>query len=183
MASSQLYGAPHTPATPHTPDTPVEPDTPTELYPDPNTLRIGIGNSLGVGGGGASGGVGGVGRPPLPPAQRGYGVGYGAVGWSGGVDVESSYEPLFLATSEVPPTAPQAPQTGLLRRRSEHRRSGRRDNARRAASVGPAITPRPHQVCVWCLLLVLACGGILSLSLVQEFTSVVSLSSLFCPSL
>ena len=64
----------------------------------------------------------------------------------------STYEPLFLAYSETtappptpttPNTLPQAPNTGLLRRRSEHRRSGgRREQARRAASVGPSLAPR-----------------------------------------
>ncbi|XP_063852792.1 uncharacterized protein LOC135095710 [Scylla paramamosain] len=45
MASSQLYGAPHTPVTPHTPDTPLgEQETPVDLYPaEPNTFHLRIG--------------------------------------------------------------------------------------------------------------------------------------------
>ncbi|CAL4164998.1 unnamed protein product, partial [Meganyctiphanes norvegica] len=66
-------------------------------------------------------------------------------------NLDHSYEPLFLASSAglVPPPEPsripQAPQTGLLRRRSEHRRSGRREHGRRAASVGPSIVPKQSQ--------------------------------------
>ena len=115
-----------------------------------------FGNSMGGGGGG---------RPPIHPHQ----IPRQANTLSGGVNVgastsdagnqyynstghspNSNYEPLFLAYSETtapPPTPthpalPQAPNTGLLRRRSEHRRSGRREQARRAASVGPSIAPR-----------------------------------------
>ena len=109
----------------------------------------------------------GVGRPPIPPIPRSQlsstssmtsnvnptnaNNGNGGNQYYNGNGHNSTYEPLFLAFSETnapPPTPtspnaiPQAPNTGLLRRRSEHRRSGRRDQARRAASVGPSLAPR-----------------------------------------
>ncbi|KAG7159998.1 hypothetical protein Hamer_G017443 [Homarus americanus] len=177
MANSELYGAvyPTDPSLTDSSDALDCSDASYSIINDPNAVQLRIGNSLGAGGPSATGG----GRPPLPPGQRASGyssggasggaTGYaGATGASGGsvgassvaggswsnVNAdESSYEPLFLASSAglaPPPTptappVPQAPQTGLLRRRSEHRRSGRREHGRRAASVGPTITPKQQQ--------------------------------------
>ena len=61
----------------------------------------------------------------------------------------AAYEPLFMAytdhASVTPKSVPDAPNTGLLRRRSEHRRSrSRREQARRAASVGPSVASKQH---------------------------------------
>ncbi|XP_066977437.1 uncharacterized protein [Macrobrachium rosenbergii] len=110
--------------------------------------------------GGAGVGVGvGAGMPAgYTVGASGMGASGGSVGassiaggsWTNVSASESSYEPLFLAgtaglAAPSTPTAapaPQAPQTGLLRRRSEHRRSGRREHGRRAASVGPSIAPK-----------------------------------------
>lgn len=107
-----------------------------------------VGGAVGYGTGpnGASGGLGA--GATASGGATGAGSGWGVTG----ID-EGSYEPLFLASSEgagpppgPAPPVPQAPQTGLLRRRSEHRRSGRREHGRRAASVGPSISPRQQQV-------------------------------------
>ncbi|XP_045626002.1 uncharacterized protein [Procambarus clarkii] len=164
MANSELYGAVY-PTDPSLADSTDTLDSGADqsytAIADPNTLHLRVGNSLGVGGG----------RPPLPPGQRA--TGYSASGACGGATAyggaegasgssvaggswsnvnmvdEESYEPLFLASgvgaTSSPPPVPQAPQTGLLRRRSEHRRSGRREHGRRAASVGPSITPKQPQ--------------------------------------
>ncbi|XP_071513867.1 uncharacterized protein [Panulirus ornatus] len=172
MASSELYGAvyPTDPSLTDSTDTLDSGDASYCSVSDPNAVQLRVSNSMGMGGATATGG----GRPPLPPGQRasGYSGGgaaaaaYGGCpgagdpslgaaggGWSNEHVDEGSYEPLYLATSAglappstpTAPPVPQAPQTGLLRRRSEHRRSGRREHGRRAASVGPSITPKQQQ--------------------------------------
>ncbi|KAK3862994.1 hypothetical protein Pcinc_031178 [Petrolisthes cinctipes] len=175
MAPSQLYGTASTdPSLASSTDTlATEASCPGTL--DPNAVTLRVGNSLGAGGAMGGGrpplpptqrisgyNVGGaVGYGAGPNGAGGSGLGAGAIasggagagsGWGvTGID-EGSYEPLFLASSEgmgpppgPAPPVPQAPQTGLLRRRSEHRRSGRREHGRRAASVGPSISPRQQQ--------------------------------------
>lgn len=175
MAPSQLYGAvcpsPTDPSLTDSTDTldSTSVDASYSVVMDPNAVQLRIGNSLGAGGASTSGGGGG--RPPLPPGQRtsayssgGMSGGYGQIaaaggagagtsgGWTNNTD-DNCYEPLFLASSAglappstpTAPPVPQAPQTGLLRRRSEHRRSGRREHGRRAASVGPSIAPKQQQ--------------------------------------
>lgn len=122
------------------------------LPPSQRTLSYSMSSSSGVG---------------VSPSSIGYGIGASgsnsgsnnSVGnnsvaesnWANFTTSEGAYEPLFLASSETVATpqhqsVPQAPNTGLLRRRSEHRRSGRREHGRRAASVGPSIAPRQQQV-------------------------------------
>ncbi|RXG60950.1 hypothetical protein Avbf_14362, partial [Armadillidium vulgare] len=117
-------------------------------YPDPNAVHLRVGNSLGAGGGGGLHSI----EPSRSQVQAGIRMSaYGHTEVHQRQDNEGAYEPLFLAsTSEASPSSPtvqtpQAPNTGLLRRRSEHRRSGRRDQNRRSASVGPSIAPKQQQ--------------------------------------
>lgn len=117
-------------------------------YVDPNTVQLRVGNSLGAGGSGMQG-LGASGRQ-ISPGMGMVGYGYRPDG-AHRIENEGTYEPLFLGSNEASPSTPtggqpQAPNTGLMRRRSEHRRSGRREQNRRSASVGPSIAPKQQQV-------------------------------------